>query len=127
MGNTVLDLFFVTLLKYPFFNHQQSQSDEPTDRIGITLRDTLGDHLLVALLVTSVPTIFALVPGSIEQELAAISAKHNLVKLLWDEFMAIHLVNFTSFSNGDLTRQTSVHGAFADIFLNYIMHQYPAL
>ena len=61
-------------------------------RVG--LRDTLGNDLGVALLVTSVLAIRALHSSSILEKLAAEGAAHNVVKLLLDEFVTILLHHF---------------------------------
>jgi hypothetical protein len=42
--------------------------------------------------VASVSTIFALVADSVEKEIAAESTFHQLIELLLDEFMAVHLM-----------------------------------
>jgi hypothetical protein len=71
---------------------------------GVRFRNAFCDHLLVALLVASVPTVFALVPKGVEQEVIAESAEHKLIELTLNEFVPVHLVYFIfAFSYSALT------------------------
>jgi hypothetical protein len=73
---------------------------------GVRFRNAFCDYFLVAFLVTSIPTIFTLIPKSIEQEVVAKGAEHELIELALDELMPIHLVNFIlAFPDGSLTAQ----------------------
>jgi hypothetical protein len=59
--------------------------------------------VIEALLVADVATVFALHASCIEQELAAVGAKDDGVKLLLDKLVAVLLVNlFFAFSHGAL-------------------------
>lgn len=84
MRNAMIDLFFVV----------------PCIRFG----DTLSHHLLMALFVAGITTVFALITSSVEQKVAAESTEHELVKLLLDEFVSVHFVDFAfAFTDGTLT------------------------
>ena len=88
---------------------------------GIGLRNTLCDHLLVAFLVTGVPTILALITDGIEQELVAKGAKNDLVKLSLDKFVSVHFVHLVlSLANSALTTKPGgIQRAFSDILFDY--------
>ena len=89
---------------------------------SVRLGDTLGDDVLVALLVARVSTIFTLISGSIEQEVVAERAQHELVELPLNELVAIHLVHLAlALAHGALTTETterSVQRPLANIFLD---------
>jgi hypothetical protein len=62
--------------------------------LGVRLRDTLGDHLWVTLLVASVIAVRTLHAGSVLEELTTESATHDVIELLLHEFVAILFDNF---------------------------------
>jgi hypothetical protein len=68
MRNTMVDLLLV-LLKIPMSSGSR-QSTKVT-YTSVRLGDTLRYNLLVALLVTCIATIFALIPHGVQQEIAA--------------------------------------------------------
>lgn len=79
-----------------------------THGIGIGFRNTLCDHLGVALLVASIPAVLALISFSGKQKLLAQSAENGLVELSLNEFMSVHLEHVASpLSYGALTTETS--------------------
>ena len=70
---------------------------------------------------TSVPTVFALIPHRVEQEFAAERAQNDLIELLLHKLVSVHLVHLTlALTNSTLTSETAgVKWSFPDIFLNY--------
>lgn len=88
----------------------------------VRLGDTLGDNLLVAFLVTGIPTILALVSHSIDQEGIAERAQDELVELTLNELVSIHFVNFFfPLANRALTAETTwgIQRTLANILLDY--------
>lgn len=79
----------------------------------------------MALLVTGISTIFALVTNGVEQEVTAESAQHDLVELLLNEFVAVHLVHFSlALSDSSLSSEAAewcIERAFSDILLDCVM------
>jgi predicted DNA-binding protein (UPF0251 family) len=76
-----------------------------------------------------IPAVFTLIPESIEEEIVAESAEHELVELTLHELVAIHLVNFTlALTNSALSTQTSqrtIQRPLADVFLDFLeIHQH---
>lgn len=67
-----------------------------------------------------VSAVFALISGSLQQEIAAVRAHHDLVELARDKLVPIHLVYFTrTHAHGALTAQLpSIQRTSADIFLD---------
>lgn len=62
----------------------------------------------MAFLVTGISTILALVARSVQQEVAAEGAQHELVELFLHKLVSVHLVNFTlALSHGSLTTQAT--------------------
>jgi hypothetical protein len=58
--------------------------------------------------VTSVPAVLALIAKCVEKELVAKGAENNLVELLLDELVAVHLVHFAlAFTDGALASETT--------------------
>lgn len=74
--------------------------------VGICLGDALGNHLCKALSVAGVLTVFTLI-AAVDHELATQSTAHNVVKLLFDELMAVHFMDFLS-SLSDSTSTTQL-------------------
>lgn len=90
--NAVVDLFFV--------------------RIGfcIALADTLGDHARIAFGMAGVLAVFALHTRRVLEEISAKRTAHDVVELVLDKLVTIHLVDFLlALSNGTLSSQTKVH------------------
>lgn len=83
-------------------------------------RYTFCHHLFVALLVTCISTVLALVSSSIEKELAAECTKNDLVKLFLNEFMAIHFMHFAlALTNSALPTETAgIQRPLANILLH---------
>ena len=78
-------------------------------RLGVRLCDTLGDHLGVALLVTSVVAVCTLHTSRILQEIAAQSTTHDVVKLLLHKLVAVLLDHvFLALANGTLSAKTKI-------------------
>lgn len=68
---------------------------------------------------TSVATIFALVSGGIEEEFVAVRAENDLVELLRNKLVAIHLVDFLALAKSNLPRKTCIHGTLSHILLDW--------
>lgn len=91
MRNTVIDLLLVRI------------------RLCVGFADTLRDNTAVALSVTSVLAVLALHTCRILEKIAAECTTHDVVELLRNELVAIHLVNlFLPLSNGTFSVQTSI-------------------
>jgi hypothetical protein len=78
-------------------------------RIGfiICLANAFGDNLRIALGVTSILAIAALHASRVFEEFAAKSASHDIVELLFDEFVTLFLNDFLFLlSNGTLPIET---------------------
>ena len=58
-------------------------------RFSIRLADTLGHDLGIALLMASILAIFALHASGVLEKISAQSTTHDVVELLYDEFVAI--------------------------------------
>lgn len=67
-----------------------------------------------------VSAVVALISGTLEQEFCAIRALHDLVELMSDELVAVHLVDFVLVLLADsaLTSKTSICRTFPHIFLD---------
>lgn len=104
MGYTVVDLVFV------FF------------RFRVGLADAFGDNLRETFLMAGVSAVVALVSRTLEQEFSAIRALHDLVELMSDELVAVHLVDFVLvlLADGALTSKTSICRTFPHIFLDKV-------
>lgn len=71
---------------------------------------------------TCVTAILALVSSSVEKELVAESAEHELIELLLHELVAVHLVDFVlALANRALTAETSwsIQRTLAYVLLHY--------
>lgn len=75
MGNAVVDLLLVRI------------------GLGVGLADALRDDARVALGVAGVLAVLALHAGRVREELSAQGAAHDVVELLGDELVAVHLVD----------------------------------
>lgn len=81
-------------------------------RLCIALADALGDNAGEALCMTGVLAVLALHPGRVFEELAAERAAHNVVELLLDELVAVHLVDvLLSLADSALSSQAKVDWA----------------
>ena len=70
----------------------------------IRFGDTLRHDALVALFVTCVAAVFALVSDSVQEEVAAERTEHQLVELGLHELVSVHLVYISlAFADGALT------------------------
>ena len=88
MGDAVVDLFLVRI------------------SLGITLADTLGDNAGVALGVASVLAVLALHTSGILEEVGAERTAHDVVELLLDKLVSVHLVDFLlALADGTLATQ----------------------
>ena len=58
-------------------------------RFSIRLADTFGHDLWIALLMASILAIFTLHASGILEKISAQSTTHDVVELLYDEFVAI--------------------------------------
>jgi len=82
------------------------------NHLRVALADTLGDHARITLGVASVLAFLALHAGRVLEELGAESAAHNVVELLLNELVAVHLVNLLlALTDSTLTPETSIHRA----------------
>lgn len=89
--NPVVDLLFVRV------------------RLRVRLADTLCDDALVAFRVASVLAVLALHPSRVFEEIAAQGAAHNVVELVLDELVPVHLVDLLlPLTNSALTTKTDV-------------------
>lgn len=78
-------------------------------RFRVGLADTLGDDTGITLGVAGVFAVLALHAGRIFEEVAAKSTAHDVVKLLLDELVPIHLVHiFFPLSNSTLSAKTKI-------------------
>lgn len=81
---------------------------QETNRVGVALRNALGDDLLVAVLVAGVLAVFALHAGALEEELAAEGAEDDGVELLLDELVTVLLVYLLlALANGALSTESA--------------------
>jgi hypothetical protein len=81
-------------------------------RIGfrIALADTLGDDASITLGVTGILAVFALHTGRILEEISAKRTAHDVVELVLNKLVAVHLVDlFLALSNSALSSQTKIH------------------
>jgi len=67
---------------------------------------------------TSVAAILALVSSSIEKEFVAVRAENDLVELLRNKLVPIHLVDFLALAKSNLPSKTSIHRALSHILLD---------
>ena len=69
---------------------------------------------------TCISTVFALVSGCVEEELVAECAEDDLVELLLNEFVTVHLVDllFALTKSALAAKTTSIHWALPDILLD---------
>lgn len=89
--NTVVDLLLVSL------------------PVGSGFGDTFGDDLGVTPLVTSVPTVLALVTFSGEKQFTTQSTHYGLVELALNELVSVHLMHVTlALLDGTLTTKSLV-------------------
>ena len=58
-------------------------------RFSIRLANTFGHDLWIALLMASILAIFALHAGGVLEKISAQSTTHDVVELLYNEFVAI--------------------------------------
>jgi hypothetical protein len=92
--DAVVDLFFVRI------------------GLGVALADTLCDHAGIALGVASVLAVLALHTCRVLEEIPAKCAAHNVVELVLDKFVAVHLVNLLlALTNGTLSTKAKIDGA----------------
>lgn len=79
-------------------------------RFGIALADTFGDHAGIALGVAEVFAILALHARRILKELSAKSASHDVVELVLNKLVPVHLVDFLlALSDGTFTPKTEIN------------------
>jgi len=97
MGYAMIDLILVCFLIHCLVCQPQLILDDGTKsyRFRIRFAYTFGDDLGKTFFMTSVATIFTLVTRSLEEEFTAIGAKDNLVELMLDEFVTIHLMHLS--------------------------------
>lgn len=67
---------------------------------------------------TSVAAVFTLVSGGIEKEFVAVRTENNLVKLLRNKLVAVHLMDLLALAKGNLPCKTSVHRTLSHILLD---------
>ena len=74
-----------------------------------------------------VSAILALITRGIEEELAAESTQDDLIKLLLDELVSVHLVYLSfALTNSSLTTETArIEGPLANILLHYTDGELP--
>ena len=76
MRNTMIDLLLVWIC------------------LGVGLADTLGDNTSITLCVASIFAILALHTRRVFEKISTESTTHDVVKLLRNKFVAVHLMNF---------------------------------
>lgn len=101
MGDAVIDLLFVRI------------------SFSITLTDTFGDNARVAFSVASVLAVLALHACRILEEVSAKGAAHDVVELVLDKLVSVHLVNLLlALTNSTHTTETlQVDGAASVVLL----------
>ena len=78
-------------------------------RLGVRFTDTLGDNLVIALLVASVFAVLALHACRVLEKVSAECAAHDIIELLLHKFMTILLMDlFFSLANSALSVQADV-------------------
>ncbi len=88
----------------------------------IRLAYTLRDHTRIALRVASIFTVLALHARGILEEIAAQRTSHNVIELLLDELVAVHLVNFLlPLPNGALATKSSCLKAVWCVALEFVL------
>lgn len=89
--NAVVDLLFVRI------------------GFGIALADTLGDDAGIAFVVAGILAVFALHTSRVLEEIPAKRTTHDVVELVLDKLVAIHLVDFLlALSNSALSSKTKI-------------------
>jgi len=79
-----------------------------------------GYDFLITFLVASVPAVFTLIAESVQQEVIAESTENQLVELLLDEFVPIHLMYLVlAFTNSTLTTK-GFHRPLSDVLLDEV-------
>jgi hypothetical protein len=103
---------------------KQVQYEKESNRLSIRLGDTFRHNVAKAFFVTDVFAVFALHTGCVQEELAAIGAQDNLVKLSLDELVAVLLVDavlaLSDRSHTAKTTASSVVRSLANIRLDFI-------
>jgi len=75
----------------------------------VRLADTLRNHACIALRVASIFAVFALHTSRVLQEIAAQCTTHNIVELLLDKFVAVHLVDLLlALTDGTLSVKSNI-------------------
>lgn len=88
---------------------------------GVALTDALGNDALVALGVASVFAVLALHAGRVFEEIAAESTAHDVVELMLDKLVAVHLVDFLlALADGALSTETDVDGSSIFVLLDKV-------
>ena len=73
-------------------------------RLGVGLADAFGDDLGVAFLMARILAVRTLHSGRVLEKVAAEGASHDVVELLSDEFVSVHLVDLLlALADGTLT------------------------
>lgn len=86
---------------------------------GVTLADTLCNHAGIALGMAGVLAVLALHAGGVLEEIAAKRAAHNVVELVLDELVAVHLVDFLlALTNSALSAKSKVNRAAVRVRLD---------
>jgi hypothetical protein len=67
---------------------------------------------------TSVAAVLALISSGIEKEFVAVRAENDLVELLRNELVPVHLVDFLALAKSNLPRKTGIHRTFSHILLD---------
>ena len=81
-------------------------------RLGVALADALGHNARITLGVASVLAILALHAGRVLEEIAAEGAAHDVVKLVLDELVSVHLVHLLfPLTDGAFSAETHIDGA----------------
>ena len=77
--------------------------------LGVGFANTFCNNTGIAFGVTSVFAVFALHTSRVFEKFATQSATHDVVKLLRDEFVTVHLMDsFFSLTNGTFSVETEI-------------------
>ena len=79
-------------------------------RLSVAFADALGDDAGITLGVASVLAVLALHACGILEEIAAECTPHDVVELVLDELVAVHLVNlFLTLPDGAFSAETKIN------------------
>lgn len=90
-------------------------------RLSIRFADAFRDDALVALRVARILAVVALHAGRILEEFATQRAAHDVVKLMLDEFVSVHLMDlFLALTDGALPTESQINRPSAFVLLDEV-------